>query len=247
MPGGEFQASAEEAIAAGAKQGDLADVFFSHDGRLVWKWTNYLTVYERHFAPFRTGFPLPDGTRRPLRFLEIGVYHGGSLQMWRKYFGPEAVIFGVDIDPRCKAVDDEDLRVRIGSQDDPVFLRDVVAEMRGVDIVVDDGSHMPMHQRTSFRALFPLVSDGGLYVVEDLHCAYWSGYEGGLRRRGTFIEAGKDLVDGIHAWYFRRPPREIAADAKTTISSVMFYDNVMVIEKRLHGHSTAVQVGHPSF
>lgn len=170
----EVSASQGHALASG----DFADLFFEHDGRLVQKYVHYLSIYEKYFAAHRGN---------PVRFLEIGVDQGGSLQLWRKYFGPKAVIFGIDIVEQCRTVADADVRVRIGSQRDPLFLRAVVEEMGGVDIIVDDGSHQASDQRITFKTLFPLLSDGGVYIVEDLHTAYWFSYGGGLRRTGTFV------------------------------------------------------------
>lgn len=137
----------------------MASLFASHHDRLAWKWAHYLDGYTEQFEPYREGIQMKDGSYRPIRFLEIGVHHGGSLQLWRKYFGTNASIWGIDVDPRCLTVDDPDLEVRIGSQDDPNSLASVVAEMGGVDIVVDDGSHIARHQRKSFQTLFPLLSD----------------------------------------------------------------------------------------
>lgn len=170
----EVSASEGHALASGG----FADLFFEHDGRLVQKYVHYLPIYEKYFAGRRG---------QPVRFLEIGVAQGGSLQLWRKYFGANAVIFGVDIVKQCRTVADPDVQVRIGSQRDPLFLKAVVEEMGGVDIVVDDGSHQASDQRITFETLFPLLSDGGVYIVEDLHTAYWFSYGGGLRRTGTFV------------------------------------------------------------
>lgn len=225
----------------------LSELFFAHDGREIHKWVQYLEVYSRHFDTYRTGFPTKEGVR-PLRFLELGVFHGGSLQLWRKYFGREASIWGIDIEPRSKeAVTESDLNVRIGSQSDTSFLRAVVKEMGGIDIVLDDGSHKASDQLASFKTLFPLLSDGGLYIVEDVHSAYWRSFGGGLRRRGSFIEVAKDLVDGMHAWYFRRQSPSRASSAKTEISAVCFYDSIVVIEKRHHGTPLDTRVGTPAF
>src|SRR5689334_8948805 len=129
-----------------ASRADMAEIFYSHEGRLAHKWAHYHDIYDRHLARFRdTG----------VRFLEIGVSHGGSLQIWRKYLGANATIFGIDIDPRCAVVDDApSINVRIGSQTDASLLRSVVAEMGGVDAIVDDGSHYVSHQRASFELLF---------------------------------------------------------------------------------------------
>jgi hypothetical protein len=246
-PDSVFQVDPATALAQ-ATPGPLTDLFFAHDGRLIHKWVHYLEIYERHLSAYRQGFPLSDGTRRPLRVLEIGVSQGGSLQLWRKYFGPEATIFGIDVDPRCAALDHTETSVRIGSQADAAFLSAVVAEMGGVDIVIDDGSHRAQHQRASFDALFPELSFGGLYIAEDLHTAYWVlDFSGGYRRPGTFIEVSKSLVDGMHAWYHRWPISRRARRAQSEIFSVSFYDSVVVIEKRHRGRPSVVKVGRPSF
>ena len=65
----------------------VAKLFYGHQGRLIHKWGHYLEIYDRHLSHYQK-------LGRPVRLLEIGVYHGGSLQLWRQYFGPEAVIFG---------------------------------------------------------------------------------------------------------------------------------------------------------
>lgn len=240
-------AGQEEAFESFARQVDpdhmqaytespLARLFYSHQGRLAHKWDHYLPIYERHLARYR-------GTA--VRLLEIGVSQGGSLQLWRKYFGPAAIIFGIDVNPRCRAVNDPGVCVRIGSQADPKFLRSVIREMGGVDIVIDDGSHFASLQRVSFETLFPLLDPNGVYIVEDLHTSYWSDYEGGVRRGGTFIEEMKLLVDDIHAWYGEVEQRVV--DAHKTVDGIHFYDSVVAVEKRPKERPFHTKVGAPSF
>ena len=103
--------------------------------------------------------------------------------------------------------------------------------MGGIDIVIDDGSHVASHQRTSFEFLYPLLNVGGVYLVEDLHTAYWRGYfEGGIRRKGTFIEEMKSLVDDIHhPWHGKR---QHFPDAHQNVGAIHFYDSIVVVEKR---------------
>lgn len=125
----------------------------------------------------------------------------------------------------------EDLPVRIGDQSDPDFLRAVVQSMGGVDVVLDDGSHVSKHQRTSFDVLFPLLSEGGLYVIEDTHTSYWASYHGGFRRPGTAIQTAKSLVDGMHKWYFRTPLGRRSMMARDSVSSITFYNSVVAIRK----------------
>jgi hypothetical protein len=244
--GTSFGASYEEALAAGGDRSELGKRFFAHKGREIHKWMQYLPAYDEQFTPFRQGFPLPDGSRRPLRFLEIGVAQGGSLQLWREFFGPEAVIFGIDLDPRVTAVDDADLEVRIGSQADPEFMRGVVSEMGGVDIVLDDGSHQARHIRTSFDVLFPLLSDGGIYAVEDLHAMYWWRFGGGYGRKGTFIAVVKQLIDDMHAWYHSAGDK-VGVAAARQIPKITVYDSVVFIQKAARGRPLRVRFGQKSF
>jgi hypothetical protein len=208
---------------------------------------HYCQIYDRLLDRFTEGFVAEDGTRRPLRFLEIGVFHGGSLELWRKFFGPDAVLYGIDIEPRCAGVARDDVQVRIGSQDDPAFLSSVVREMGGVDVVLDDGSHIASHQKASFDVLFPLLSPGGLYLVEDTHTSYWASYGGGLRRPGTFIETAKSMVDGLHKWYYRAPVGHRANVARTDIVSIQFFDSIVAIEKGTRRRPEFKMVGTRSF
>jgi len=194
-------------------------LFLEHAGQPVTKWLHYLGVYDRYFSRYRG---------KPVRLLEIGVMHGGSLELWRKYLGPQAKIFGVDIDPKITSL--PDVTIRIGSQTDAAFLRSVTAEMGGLDIVIDDGSHVASHQRASFEILFPLLSNGGLYIVEDLHTAYWPGeWEGGYRRRGTFIEEIKSLIDDIHFWHHQKQQR--FQGTHLNVAAVHVYESMVVVEK----------------
>ncbi|WP_102108179.1 class I SAM-dependent methyltransferase [Oceaniglobus roseus] len=197
--------------------GDLLDIFAQNAGPVVHKWHHYIPLYDRYFARFRD---------RPLRFLEIGVSKGGSLQMWRRYFGAEAVIFGIDIDPACAAFDGQAGQVRIGSQADAAFLRRVLDEMGGVDVVLDDGSHVMEHIRASFEVLFPALAKGGLYMIEDLHTAYWPDYGGGPGRRANLFSELPGWIADMHAPYHSGGSAPVMG-----ISGLHVHDSVLVIEK----------------
>ena len=219
-------------MAAAAAPG-LPRQFYAHQGRVVHKWTHYLDIYQQHFARFV-------GT--DFKMLEIGVFMGGSLEMWRNYFGPAATIFGIDIEPKCSGYVSPPNQVRIGSQADASFLQGVVGDMGGVDLVLDDGSHYAAHQRKSFEVLFPLLNDGGLYVIEDTHTAYWPGHhEGGYRRGGTAIELAKRLVDDMHGHYHTKA--EMASAASQWIPAVHFYDSIIIIEKKRRTVPGHIKVG----
>lgn len=231
VPSFEGDASLED-----REKSDLHRAFYGHTGPLIHKWTHYLSIYDRYFAAYRM---------RPVRMLEIGVSQGGSLSLWRKYFGPQAKLFGVDIDPRCAKFDGLDGQVRIGSQDDPAFLRSVVAEMGGVDIVLDDGSHVAEHQKVSFETLFPLISENGLYLCEDLHTSYWASFNGGYKRKGAFIEVAKAVTDDIHADFHEFETS--VKDANRNIKCISFYNSMVVIEKEPQSRPNHVEVGDRSF
>lgn len=221
----DFKAEPGEHV-AGPNAGPIEKAFFEGVGLRVQKWHHYLPVYDRYFAIMR------DRPReRPLRLLEIGVHGGGSLQLWRRFFGDDAVIFGVDINEDCKALDGRcGGSVRVGSQDDETFLKAVVAEMGGsIDVVVDDGSHRADHVNKTFDILFPVLADGGMYFVEDLHTAYWHKFGGGRGRPGTFIDRTKQMIDDMHQhWHGEK--REVAP-AAGTIAALHVYDSLVVVEK----------------
>jgi hypothetical protein len=207
---------------ADANRGRFADLLFSNTEGPALKWLHYLPIYDQLLDSYAGS---------SAKILEIGVYRGGSQAIWRKYFGPAVTLFGIDIDPICAAYDGKAGSVRIGSQADPAFLRRVVAEMGGLDIVMDDGSHVATHQRVSFETLFPLLSDGGLYLIEDTHTSYWPyRYEGGLKRKGTAIEYCKGLIDAMHRHY-----REVGlnlSDAIPEMESIQFFDSIIAIRKK---------------
>ncbi len=157
----------------------------------------YAQHYQKHFFPLR---------HKKLNILEIGVgghddpYAGGkSLRMWRDFF-PNSYVFGVDIHPKRL---DLGRRIKVfqGDQTDESFLHAVVDKMGGVDIVIDDGSHINDHMITAFEVLFPRVRDGGIYVIEDVNSSYWPSHGGDsheLNNPGTIMNLLKRRVDGLN-------------------------------------------------
>src|ERR1700722_19274468 len=97
----------------------LFSEFLSHNHRRSHKWYHYFPVYERHFERFRN---------QHITLFEIGIGEGGSLQQWKRYLGPFARIVGIDIEPMCKQIEEDQIHVRIGSQDNEEFLARVVGE-----------------------------------------------------------------------------------------------------------------------
>jgi hypothetical protein len=209
--------------------------FLTNDGKIVHKWVHYFPIYERHFEWFRN---------KSMTFVEIGVFKGGSLGMWQRYFGPLARIVGIDIDERCRAHESPGVFVRIGDQSDEAFLQSVIDEFGVPDIVLDDGSHRMDHIRRSFEFLYPKMPKNGVYMVEDLHTAYWEEFGGGVANPGSFINISKGLVDRLNADHSRGAVEPDAFTRETF--GISFYDSIVAIEKGEVWRKEAPKVGHQS-
>ncbi|MFG0831070.1 class I SAM-dependent methyltransferase [Pseudomonas sp. CJQ_7] len=194
--------------------------FLTNDDRLIHKWTHYFPIYEKHLTEWRN---------KTITVLEIGVSKGGSLQMWKRFFGPLATIVGIDINSDCQAFEEDGIHVRIGDQSDPDFLSRLVEEFGPFDIVLDDGSHQMEHIRKSFEYLYPKVSKNGIYIIEDLHTAYWPEYGGGKDNPSTFINISKQFIDDLNADHSRGA---IEPNFITRFTfSISYYDSVIVFQR----------------
>lgn len=194
--------------------------FLTNDDRLIHKWTHYFPIYEKHLMEWRN---------KSITILEIGVSKGGSLQMWKRFFGPLATIVGIDIDPNCKAFEEDGIHVRIGDQSDPAFLEALITEFGSFDIVLDDGSHQMAHINKTFEFLYPKVSKNGIYIVEDLHTAYWQEYGGGKDNPETFINISKHFIDDLNADHSRGTVEPNFITRFTF--SISYYDSVIVFQR----------------
>ena len=201
---------------------DLERYFLDNTGRQIHKWHHYFEIYDRHLARYR-------GT--DVHVLEFGVAQGGSMQMWKEYFGPRCRIYGVDKNPACKTVEEERVEVFIGDQEDRQFLRSLAGKVPRIDVLIDDGGHRMQQQIRTFEEFFPRVDANGVYICEDLHTSYWTNFGGGYRKRGTYIEYAKGLIDAIHAWHSQSKAFQVS-DFTRSAHGLHFYDSVLVIEKR---------------
>jgi SAM-dependent methyltransferase len=205
--------------------------FQNNDRRMIHKWKHYFPAYETHFARY---------VNRPVLFFEIGCGQGGSLQLWKRYLGPHARIVGVDIRPEVKKFSEDQIDIRIGDQSDTSFLESLLQEFGTPDVVLDDGSHVMQHIVTTFGFLYPRTANDGVYLVEDLHTAYWDEYGGGVKREGSFIELCKELIDELNADWSRGvlPPTEFT---RSTLS-MHFYDSMAIFERGRHLPKSAPQI-----
>lgn len=173
----------------------MADSYksFMSSPHVSFKHTTYFDSYN-HFLGQYCG--------KDITFVEIGVLDGGSLFMWRDFFGSGAKIIGVDLNPEAKKWEDEGFEIFIGSQSDPSFWARFVNDVGPVDVVLDDGGHTYAQQIVTVEALLPHVNDGGLILVEDTHTSYLSGFGNPSQ---SFIEYVKQRIDAINLRFGKFP------------------------------------------
>jgi SAM-dependent methyltransferase len=212
--------------------GFLHRYFLNNSKKQLHKWIHYFDIYERHLERFRGTSPV---------MLEIGVFGGGSLQMWKEYFGPGCKIIGIDINPECKQHEDLGIEIFIGSQDDPGIIEEIFAKYPHIDVVLDDGSHIMRHMIKSFEMMYHRIAPNGVYMVEDTHTCYWPDYDGGLKREGSFMEFVKDKLDEINAVH----SREALPVTEFTRSTdyIACYDSIVAFERRAQGSRQAPITG----
>ncbi|MDO8727378.1 MAG: hypothetical protein Q7J35_15010 [Candidatus Methanoperedens sp.] len=217
---------------------DLEKYFRENNKKQIHKWIHYFDIYERHFSRFRN---------EEISVLEIGIYQGGSLQMWKNYFGGKAKIYGIDINPKCKELEEENIKIFIGSQSDRDFLKKIKQSIPKIDILIDDGGHKFIQQIVTYEELFDHVKDDGVYLCEDLLTSYQMVlYGGGHKRNGTFIEYSKNFIDFLNAYHSEQKSLKVTAFTKS-VDSIHYYDSVIVIEKRKREKPHTEMTGTVSF
>lgn len=216
---------------------DLENYFTENTERLIHKWKHYFEIYDLHFSRFRD---------TDVHVVEFGVSQGGSLQMWKEYFGPNARIFGIDIDPRCKKLEEEQIEIFIGDQEDRKFLKLLAQKIPRIDVLIDDGGHTMKQQINTYEELFPHISKNGVYLCEDLHTSYWLKWGGGYRKRGTFIEYSKGFIDAINAWHSKTSKLSVT-EFTECVHSLHYYNSILVIEKRPIEKPFDLKTGTPTF
>lgn len=176
---------------------------------------NYTAVYERVLAPMREAH---------ITLCEIGVWEGASLEMWARWL-PNATIVGVDVDlSRLRFPRSERVHLRLGDTTDPAFLASLVAEFNSFDVVIDDGAHLVTHHRAAFNGLWPAVTMGGIYIVEDLHTYWWERANAPGSESWLFDLARDAMGRGAQRW-------EREEQGLPDVASVQFWQSLAVIQR----------------
>ncbi len=175
------------------------------------KYSTYFNTYDELFSRF---------IDTEITFVEIGVLDGGSLFMWREFFGPKARIIGVDLSPDAERWREHGFEIYIGSQQDPKFWADLKRKIGQIDILLDDGGHTYEQQIVTVECAMSAVKNGGLIVVEDCHTSYMTKF--GIRRT-SFINYAKNMVDGVNYRFtrFNHKPKEKA------VWNISFFESIV--------------------
>ena len=216
----------------------LERLYAVHVGKVSDKWSLYFNEYDRILDEYRN---------KPVRLLEIGIQNGGSLEIWSTYFPNAKKLVGCDINPDCARLSYEDPRivVVVGDVNSDAAQVAVLGHAPAFDVIIDDGSHRSSDIVKTFARYFPHLADGGVFVVEDLHCSYWQEFEGGLfdpfssitffKRLADVVshehwgieKARADILSGLIAKY----GSQIDEEALQHVHSVEFINSMCVIRK----------------
>ena len=200
-----------------------------------WGQHRYAQHYQRHLEHLR---------EEPINLLEIGVggytapdKGGESLRMWKAFF-PRAQVFGLDLHEKS-ALEEDRIRIFRGDQSVPDSLRLVAEQIGPLNVIIDDGSHLSPHVRTSFQTLFPLLAVDGIYAIEDLQTSYWPEFQGSDDPHDptTSMAMVKDLVDGLNYEEYV-DPQYAPTYTDLHVTAVHAYHNLVLVQKGANSEGT---------
>lgn len=202
------------------KNNQLYNFFMEGNHTKISKWFHYFDIYETFFKNYKN---------KNIVMCEVGVCKGGSTQMWKNYFGSNATIIGIDINEECKQYEYDNIKIEIGSQDNPEFWKYIKEKYPKIDLFLDDGGHTMQQQIITFENMFSHISDEGIYICEDCHTSYWEEFGGGYKTN-SFLEYTKNFVDEINAYHSHNDALNVNYNTRHMIG-LHYYDSMVIIEK----------------
>jgi hypothetical protein len=167
--------------------------------------------------------------------LEIGIKDGNSLKMWLELF-PNAFIYGMDIGKDYSAPRYNIIKGDQSKSEDLILVQNIIKD-KNIFFICDDGSHVPEHQLLTFNNLFPVLCEGGIYIIEDIETSYWTrgkvyGYDTryGYKHPNSIIEIFKDIADTINSEFAGQ--RSTRVQHQNKIGSITFSKNCIIIVKQ---------------
>ena len=178
----------------------------------------YFQTYEEIFSKY---------VGKEITFVEVGVLHGGSLFMWREYFGKKARIIGIDLHPASIELVKYGFEIYIGSQSDIKFWKKFFSKIGKIDILLDDGGHGNVQQIVTLSEAIHNTNDDGTIVIEDTHTSYLKKF--GNPSKYSFMNYSKYLIDVINSRFL-----DIKViknnNFKNKIYSISFYESIVAIK-----------------
>ena len=186
--------------------------------RVSLKYDTYFQTYEEMFSKY---------VGKKITFVEVGVLQGGSLFMWKDYFGKDARIIGIDLHPNAKELEKHGFEIYTGSQSDKNFWKNFYSKVGKIDILLDDGGHGNDQQIITLSESVNNINDNGIIVTEDVHTSYLKKF--GNPSKYSFINYSKYLVDVVNS---RFPEIKINKnnDFRKKIYSISFYESLVAIK-----------------
>ncbi len=114
--------------------------------------------YEKILLPYKD---------RTIKYLEVGIYRGGSLHWASEFFGKDATIVGIDKDLPPEQDFPENIKIFVANQSNEIQLKEVADNYKEFDIIIDDGCHETAETGNTFDALYSYLKTGGVYIIED--------------------------------------------------------------------------------
>jgi len=179
-------------------------------GHGIWKPLHYFPAYNKYLAKFEAA---PE-----FHFAEIGIYSGGSLEMWRAVFGEGLHLYGIDIANITKVYEQLDTtgrtRIFIADQTDQRFWETFRRKVPRLDVLIDDGGHKWFQQKAALDGALDHLRPGGVYITEDCHS---------MGKEAAAFDYFASLHDAV--------PPDSLSHMQQTIESVSYYPWLIVVQK----------------
>ena len=151
--------------------------------------------------------------------------------MWKDYFGKDARVIGVELNPEAKKFEKEGFEIYIGNQSDENFWKDFFDKVGEVDIILDDGGHTNFQQIVTCCSCIPSIKENGMMVVEDVFHSYGLSYgaKGFFNpSKYSFINFCKKSIDDIN---FRFPEsKKFRFSLNEYIYSAEFFESIVAFK-----------------
>ena len=183
------------------------------------KYKKYFDVYDELFKKF---------VNRKITIVEIGTLNGGSLFMWREYFGNKAKIIGIDLNPKTKQLEKYGFKIFNGDQSNKNFWKKFFRTVGKVDIIIDDGGHTNIQQSLTTVYTVPHIKNGGMLLVEDTHSNYQKEFQNPSKY--SFINFSKKIIDDVNYTFplnIKKKPN-FNYSLNDQIYSTHFYESIVV-------------------